>query len=358
MKFLWLLRREIRSSLFSTLLIFLELFFLMIALCICISLSQRVIGAARFFNRFEGRAVIAAIGNADKQELEAAFDGIADLAVTVTYYHAKDNSGQTVYLGDYSKSAFTELSLDYSGDTVDTDKDYGEAVPAMVSRTLTDRYKTGKTYSFKGVNVYICGALKDDYLHILTFDMTNEDFLMCYDSKGLLQTLDRSNSANAFLTASSDRDMMTFRRILQDIPLVKDTTEFDWKEKLEEDFDKLSGNLMIGILVLMITLTGFTANNILTMKKNEQAYRSMNTVGLSRPKLTALFTARQLVSLTAAIICVLLLDSKANEFLGDETVTLARTLLAGGISFLLTAVSTALFTAFNIRRKRYSSYRL
>ena len=350
MKFLWLLRREIKSNLFSTLLIFLELFFLVIALCICLSLSQRVIGAARFFGRFEGRAVSAAIGSADKQELETAFDDIADLAVTVTYYHAKDTSGQTIYLGDYSKSAFTELSLTYSGDMVDTDKDYGEAVPAMVSRTLADRYKPGSTYSFKGVKVYICGALKDDYLYILTADMTNEDFLMCYDSKDLLQTLDKSNSANAFLTANSDHDMMTFRRILQDIPLVKGSTEFDWKKKLGDDFDRLSGNLIIGILVLMITLIGFTANNILTRKKNEQAYHFMNMIGLSKPKITSLFTARQLVSLAAAICCVLLFSGRVNAFLGSATVTTARVLLVGGICLLLTAGSTVIL--FFFRRGR------
>ena len=351
MKFLWLLRREIRSNIFSTLLIFLELFFLMIALCICISLSQRVIGAARFFNRFEGRAVTAAIGNADKQELETAFDGIADLAVTVTYYYAKDASGQTVYLGDYSRSAFTELSLAYSGDMVDTDKDYGETIPAMVSRTLADKFRIGNTYSFNGIDVFICGALKDDYLHIITADMTNEDFLMCYDSKGLLQTLDLSNSANAFLTVNSDKDMMTFRKILQDIPLVKGSAEFDWKEKLGEDFDKLSGNLMIGIFVLMITLIGFTANNILTMKKNEESYYISSILGEPKHKIIVVYLLRHMISLFLASAMVSVFINTINSFLGAAVITYGNIIKCMGICAVIILISSLVVIVDRLNRR-------
>ena len=350
MKFLWLLRREIRGNIFSTLLIFLELFFLIIALCICISLSQRVIGAARFFNRFEGRAVTAAIGSADKQELESAFDGFADLAVTVTYYHTKDSSGQTVYLGDYSKSAFTELSLAYSGDMVDTEKDYGEAVPAMVSRTLADKYKTGSTYSFKGVNVYICGALNDDYLYILTADMTNEDFLMCYDIKGLLQTLDKSNSANAFLTADSYLDMITFRRILQDIPLVNGTTEFDWKKKLGDDFDRLSGNLIIGILVLMITMIGFIANNILSLKKNKGTLQILSIIGQPKHIIIAVYLLRHMISLFFASAIVSVFINKINTFLGVTVITYSSIIKCVGICAVIILISSLVVIVNELNR--------
>ena len=339
MKFLWLVRRDIRSNLFSTILIFTELVFLIISLCICVSLSHRVLDAAAFFGRTEGRAVTAAIGRADKQETAQAFDGIAELSVTVTYYHAKDSAGQTVYLGDYSKSAFDELGLAHTGDMTDTSKDYGDLVPAMVSRSLADKYPVGSICTFGEATILICGALTDDYLHILSADLTTEDFLMCYDSKGLLNTLELSNSANAFFIVPKGCDLLTFRRILGEIPLVKGTKEFNWKEKLGEDFDKLSGNLMIGILVLLITLIGFSANNILSAKKDLSAYRTLRCVGLSERMRARILLTRQLICLIAAAAAVLIVRSEVNKFIGDAMISWSPLLLCMGVCLAVILLS-------------------
>ena len=344
MKFLWQLNKEFKSNKLSSVLIFVEIVFVLVCFCICIALSDDCFSAARYFHsRFDGKSVTAVLNKADKSRLAEAFENEAvDVAVTVNYYYAEGKDGSAVYIGDYSKSAFTDLDLSYSGELTDTEKDYGNAVPAMVSKPLSEEYLTGNTYSIKGVDFYICGALEDRNLWLMTAQMTNENFLMCYDSKGLLSELNKSNSSCGFFSAADGYSELKLASVIGENECVKAVSVFDWREKMSEDFDRLSGNLVVGILVFIISAAGLCANNILTIKKNERTFYCQLCVGQKKSAVIMLFAARLGICLAAGIAVVIFAMNKINEYLGQEIVTIKKLTAASGICLVLCAVSVVI----------------
>lgn len=106
-----------------------------------------------------------------------------------------------------------------------------------------------------------------------------------------------------------------------------------------EDFDRMSANLLIGALVLLLTLIGFAANNILTVKKNLSVYRALSCVGQSKPMLTLLYISRQLLCLIAAAATVLILKLKINSYLGGTMISSGSLFMCMGVCLVLILLS-------------------
>ncbi len=355
MKFLWMLKNEFKSSKLSAFLIFAEGVFILVCFCICISLSVDTLSAAVYFHSgFDGNSVKAAFKSADMDEYKEAFasDEI-DLAVYVNYYFAQGKDGSTVFMGSYSESAFTELNLSYSGSPVDINKDYGGAVPAMVSRTLSKQYKTGETYDIGGVQVYVCGKLNDKNLWMMSSEFTGENFFMCYDKDGRLSALEKSAVGCGFFTTQKGRPIEGLINSLNSNELVNGAYEFDWRNKMSEDFDRLSGNLIIGILVFLISAVGFCANNVLTIKKNERDYYCQMCTGQKKSSIILLFAARMAVCLIAGVIAVIIFSKRLNTYFGEEIITSVNLLAASGLCVFLCLISSLplLLNAFNVEKQ-------
>ena len=72
-------------------------------------------------------------------------------------------------------------------------------------------------------------------------------------------------------------------------------------DALKNEFASVSGILIIGVWIAVISTVGLIANNYLTYKKNERSYLVMLTVGAKRRDITVLYLLRMPVCIGIAL---------------------------------------------------------
>lgn len=310
MKFLWRLKQEFKSNKLSSLLIAPELAFAMICLAVCISLSGSFISSVLYFSdRYDDNSSIVVF----KKSVETPLDDLLSCdtvgsAVYVQYYVAQREDGTSQYIGAYSASAFEELDLPHKGDMVDINKSYGEAMPCMLSKGLEKEYPVGKVFTLNGQKFYATGILTDDKLYWMTSNLTHDNFIMCYDEYGVLERTAEangmriSNSKCAFVTAKDGVSDIVMNQQLQKLSSVNAVATFDWRSKMSDDFDRMSGNLITGVLVLILSTVGFLSNILLGIRDNEKAYMCQRYFGQSAGGTMLITAARILVLLAIAAV--------------------------------------------------------
>lgn len=310
MKFLWRLKQDIKSNKLSSLLIAPELAFAMVCLAVCISLSSSFISSVIYFSRdFNNNSAMVYFNRDAVSPLEdmLSCDSV-EKAMSVQYYSCLKENGDTLYIGNYSASAFNDFGIPCKGEMVDTSADYGNAVPCMVSKDLADEFPIGKTFILGDTEFYVAGSLTDDRLYWMTSYMTGDSFIMCYDTKGILDkkaTEEKMHLSMSFCGFAAGKDGVMYDELqdeLNQLDSVKETLPFMWEEKMSDDFDQMSGNLISGALILILSAFGFLSNIILGVRDNERSYACQIYFGQS---------PGGIIRVTAARICLLLVIAAA-----------------------------------------------
>ncbi|MFT3951708.1 MAG: hypothetical protein QM689_07205 [Oscillospiraceae bacterium] len=351
MKLLWKSLLEIKHNKFSTLLILLELVFTMVCYSLCFSFAGSYLSSAVFFTKhYNGNSFQVTFAKMDDSELSGILNDerIAEY-FTARYSYANDGNG-TVYFGNYSKNTFTDLALDYSGKMVDTAADYGEAVPVMVSKSLAEQYKIGETYTIKDVQIYVCGALKNDNLYYMTSLMTTNHFIAAYDPNGKLSAMDKSSANCAFVRVKDGITRLSdLREEIEAHDGISGTTSFKWQERMSDEFDTVSGMLMIGFVILVLSVLGFLTNNYLTFKKNEKSYARLICIGAKKSDIMLLYAIRMLVLIGVTAAGVKLAAKPLGKFIKADSITDVSLLMAVATVVVVTAVSVG-YIGLKIRK--------
>lgn len=320
MKFLWQLKEDIKANRFAVILITLELIFALVCFSVCFELSGGFISSVGFFSKnYDGNTVTASVkGNIKSVSEELLSTSEINSVFTVRYFIGEDSDGQTLYIGNCSKNVFNNLGLSFNGEMIDTDKDYGEAVPCMVSKNLAEMFKIGDVYNLSGTDFYISGSFSDDNISYMLGDMINQNFFMCYDKNNKLSesALRESNVKNAFITAKEGISSAVLAASLGEIDGIEAVSVFNFREELSDDFDKLSGSLIIGVLVLLLSLLGFLSNNILSFNQNKKIYRAALVTGQKKSNIVLLLYARLLICIFLSGLMTYMFKEQISSFLG------------------------------------------
>lgn len=332
MKFLWQLKEDIKSNRFAVILITLELIFALVCFSVCFELSGGFISSVGFFSKnYDGNSVTASLDGDIKSISEELLSmSEIDSFFSVRYFIGDDSDGRTLYVGDCSENVFNASKLSFNGEMIDTDKDYGEALPCIVSKNMSEIYKIGEIYNISGTDFYIAGSFRDDNIFYMLGDMINQNFFMCCDKNNKLSESDlrESNVKNAFITAKEGISSMVLAASFGEISGVDSVSAFDFRDELSDDFDKLSGSLIIGVLVLLLSLLGFLSNNILSFDQNKKLYRAGLVTGQKNSIVVLLFSARLLICILLSGLITFLFKEQIASFLGGSALSLNHLLLS------------------------------
>ncbi len=332
MKFLWQLKEDIKANRFAVILITLELIFALVCFSVCFELSGGFISSVGFFSKnYDGNSVKASLdGDIKSISEELVSMSEIDSFFTVRYFIGEDSDGQTLYVGDCSENLFNASKLSFNGEMLDTDKDYGEALPCMISKNMSEIYKTGEVYNLSGTDFYVVGSFSDDNIFYMLGNMVNQNFFMCCDKNNKLSesALRESNVKNAFITAKEGISSTVLSASFSEVNGIDAVSEFDFRDELSDDFDKLSGSLIIGLLVLLLSLLGFLSNNILSFNQNKKLYRAGLVTGQKNSIIVLLFSARLLICIFLSGLIAFLFKEQIASFLDSGALSLDNLLFS------------------------------
>lgn len=324
MKFLWQLKEDIKSNLLAVVLIVIELVFAIVCFSVCFDLSGSFITSVGFFAKnYNDNSVAVHLSEIDDSVIKEIKNNKSVKSVIAASFYAGTYNGQTTYVGSFTKNAFTDLDFSYNGEMIDPDKNYGDAIPCLVSNILSKAFEIGKTYNLNGTDFYVLGSLNDDNIYYMLGDMTSDAFFMCYDKNNILPAsgLNKASTNNAFITAKDGISDIILSSSLDEISNIESKQLFDWRAKLSDDFDTMSGNLIIGFLVLLLSTVGFLANNILSFNQNQRSYTHQLIVGQKKSRITLLFATRLIICTIISSAVVLLLNNKISALLESEAMS-------------------------------------
>lgn len=293
MKFFWKLKMELQSCHASTAMIILGLTLMIVCFHLCYSLTSTYLNMVKYFiTSFNNNSFSVVVANDETISFNNDFYNDTNIKsyYTQSYFMSADKS---LFLGVYSKSAF-DLGLNHTGEMVDTNKDFGSSLPAMITKDLATKYKIGETYVVDGVSYYISGQLTDDILFHMSSSFSGDSFFMIYDEKNMLsQVYEEKIYSLAFVTTQnlSKPELKNYAKSISK-NLGVNAVVFNWRETISSEFNKVSGMLIIGFWVLIISTIGFIANNILTFYKSQKRYTSLMYLGASRWELVRYIAVR------------------------------------------------------------------
>ena len=86
--------------------------------------------------------------------------------------------------------------ISHSGQWIDTEKDYGDSIPAMIASEVAGYIKPAIQYNVDGkFNIYICGALKNSVTELMVAGLSTPSFLL-FDESGVVKSYLLSNGVN------------------------------------------------------------------------------------------------------------------------------------------------------------------
>ena len=357
MKLLWLLKSELNSNRKSATIFILQLVFAIVCYNICLSLTGKYIGSLSYFKKhdtsnavkiiYQGDALEQADSLIKSQEVERGFYAI-DGGVQVSNKQGKlieENMPRSIML--MSREYFEQFGdISHSGRWVDTDKDYGGSIPAMIASDVAGIYKIGNTYNVDGkFNIYICGMLKNSVTELMVSGLSTPSFIL-FDESGVVKDYLLSSGVNytnlyADLDSSIDKDafMSEYNR---DSDGEYAARGFDWEEELGSEFDRISSFLLIGIAILAISSVGFISNSILDYKGNERDYAIQIITGAQIKTIAITSIAKKVTILIASSVISIPLLVSLGKLLELDIMTANSFILAVTIAGILSAISILL----------------
>ena len=297
MKLIWRVLHELKSSRFSTVLIIVELIFSIVCYQLCFSLTADYLELRGFFSEhYSDNSVKVFFNDAEDSEVAGIIDEIKpEESFTVRHYVSEKDDG--IFVSRFSDEAF-KVAEKASGITVDLDEDHGGAAPCLVSRLLSDRYSVGREYAIAGRRLFVCGILPNDAVFHMSRTGTGSAFVMMSE-RSSPPAADYINGC-IFMKVGAGR-MDEVEELLPQNKAVSGYEKFVPDDALKNEFASVSGILIIGVWIAVISTVGLIANNYLTYKKNERSYLVMLTVGAKRRDITVLYLLRMPVCIGIAL---------------------------------------------------------
>lgn len=299
MKYIWFHFMEFKHNKAVVLLIIVQFIFSMT----CWQLAYSVTKDYLYLNhklshdyKYSVRLSASEIDSEDIAAVNSSGEGIKGFGVN--YFHSTVENGAIIDIGCYTKEAFTDFEFAYSGEKLDVEKDYGNAIPAYVSPELSQEYKQGEYIITNAGLFYICGYLKDKSLFYMSRNGTSNLFFAAYDKNGYMSE-QRINSASAFFT-SSDNGIYAVS-LANMVENVTKSTRPDWNGELSGAFADISGLLIISIWVIAISLIGLFSNNMLTFENNRRSHATQLLLGAKKRSIIGIYIWRMLSSVIIAI---------------------------------------------------------
>ena len=347
MKLLWRAFHELKSSRFSTVLIITELIFSIVCYQLCFSLTADYLRLSGFFNdSYNGNSVRVYFNKTDDGQLAKLIESISpEQSFTVRHYMSDRDDG--IFIGRFSDEAFN-IAEQAGSIKADLDADYGGAQPCLVSRTIADRYPAGQECSIAGRRFFVCGVLPNDTVFYMSTTGTGSAFVMSSD-RFKEPGADYVNGC-VFMKVGAERiDAVT--SLLDKTVDIAGYELFDPGDALKKEFAAVSGILIIGVWIAVISTIGLLANNYLTYKKNERSYLVMIAIGAKNRDITVLYLLRMLVCIATALPLAL---GASKLFAAWQDISLAggkSIAFAVGAAAVIELISSAVI-AFRFGRKR------
>lgn len=357
MKLLWLLKSELNSNRKSVTIFIMQLAFAIVCYNICLSLTGKYLSSLSYFKKhdtsnaikviYQGNALEQADSLIKSQEVERGFyaiDGGAQIRNKQGNL-VEDNMQRSLML--MSRDYFEKFDdISYSGQWIDTEKDYGDSIPAMIASEVAGIYKIGNKYNVDGkFNIYICGALKNSVTELMVAGLSTPSFLL-FDESGVVKSYLLSNEVNftnLYADLKHDVDKKAFiSEYNRDSDGEFAARGFDPEEELGSEFDRISSFLLIGIAILAISSVGFISNSILDYKRNERDYAVQIITGAPIKIVSVTSIAKKATILIVACIISIPLLISLSKLLELDVMTANSFILSVVIAGILSAISILL----------------
>lgn len=328
MKLIWRTLHELKSSRFSTALIIIELIFSIVCYQLCFSLTADYLGLRSFFaDNYDGNSVRVYFNDEDPKQLSTLTESISpEQSFTVRHYVSDRDDG--IFISCFSDEAF-KIAEEAGCTAVDLDADYNGAQPCLISRTIADKYPAGQEHAIAGRRYYVCGVLSNDTVFYMSSTGTGSAFIMASD-RFKEPGADYVNGCIFMKVGTERMDAVTAQ--LENTEGIAGYERFDPDDALKKEFAAVSGILIIGVWIAVISTIGLLANNYLTYKKNERSYLVMITIGAKKRDITVLYLLRMLFCIAIALPLSFAASKLFAAWQGTQ--------LAGGMSIAF-AVGTA-----------------
>lgn len=347
MKLIWRIILELKSNKFSTLLLIMELIFSMICYQLCFVLTESFINSTIFFQKNYNNNSIKVYADGLSKEQTESLTSAADAEdqFSVDFYYCESEGG--LFINSASESAFDIAKPFCTEGYVDTDKDYGGAIPCLTSPAMASAYSTGKTYNIDGTDYYICGHLTNNNIYYMSDTATGSAYILAYDKDDIIaNSMSQKINSCLFIKTSSDSLEQTeaISAKLDKFDYVDESSVFDWKSSLKQEFRTVSGILIIGVWVAIISIIGILANNYLTYKKNEKNYCSQMCIGARRKDIIILYIFRLSLSILVSVPFTMVISKYVFRSMGVEITSYSSIGIAIAIVLVITGISlTAIF---------------
>lgn len=352
MKLLWRFFIDLKSNKFSTLLIIIEMIFSVICYQLCFVLTESFIKSSSFFrtNYNENSIKVFADELSDEQIGEITSGANAEEWFYSRFYYSESENG--LFINSASEQAFNIAKQFCIGGYADISKDYGNAVPCVTSSAMSSAYDIGKTYTIDGVDYYICGHLINNNIFYMGNTAVGSAFIMAYDKNDVIsQSASKPVNTCLFIKTDSDSIDKTTSALesIGKFDFINGSTVFNWKSDLRKEFQTVSGILIIGIWIAIISVIGILANNYLTYVKNEKNYSCQMCIGAKRRDIIILYVIRLDLAVIIAIILSAIISKPILAYMGIENNSHISIIIAAATVIMISSLS--LITVFRHLKK-------
>lgn len=357
MKFIWKQLKELSGN--KTILILTVLQFILSICCyqICYSLTNNYLSTGLFFSgNYNNNSVRIIARNLETYEAESILSCVKDTeGFYVNYYTCvlDEEKGEFISVGVYSDYAFNNLDLKVEGEMVDTTKDYGDAIPVVLSSTVGIDYEVGETIEVNGFPLYICGKLANNDLYYMSNGASTQHFIMAYDPDGIIEAnFNKQYGDCIFITANTDSAFgeISNPSTFSGMATITSHEIFNWKDATKGQFQTVASFIIIGVWIMIMSTFSLLCSNYLSFKKNEKRYRSQLCVGAKKREILMYFVVRMVLCVLIATPLSSLAFKVLSHFIPQLVLNISTIYFGMAVSALITLVSVI---AITIKLKRF-----
>lgn len=217
---------------------------------------------------------------------------------------------------------------------------------------MSSAYDIGKTYTIDGIDYYICGHLINNNIYYMSNTAAGSAFIMAYDKNDVIsQSACKLVNTCLFIKTDSDSiDKTTaILKSIDKFDFINESIIFNWKSDLRKELQTVSGILIIGIWIAIISVIGILANNYLTYVKNEKNYSCQMCIGAKRRDIIILYVIRLNLAVIIAIILSAIISKPVFENMGIENNSHISIIAAAATVIMISSLS--LITVFRHLKK-------
>ncbi|MCR5143044.1 MAG: hypothetical protein K6C68_11075 [Ruminococcus sp.] len=347
MKLIWRLYHEIKSTRFSTLLIVVELIFSVVCYQLCFTLTSDYLDKRSFFRKnYYNNSFKVYFEDIDDKQVEDIAGSIgSEEWFCARHYYSDDDEG--IFITSYSDHAFELAGIDPEL-KAKLDDDSGLARPCLVSEMLAETYPVGKKCMIGGSSYYVCGLLEGEDLYYMSTSVDGPGCIVVSQNSGEPEA--RYIDGCLFTKVSKDA-FSAAKETLDTCRDIDGYEVFDYRKALKNEFAAVSGMLLVGVWIAVISTIGQLANNYLTFKKNEKDHMMMICIGAKRRDITSLYVLRLLVCVAVSLPAAIIASKLFSMSQGLELLSAKSILFAFGIAMVIEFISV-LIIEINFSSKR------